>query len=75
MGQGGEGELSRTLAFRSTLPVLAGTMEGLLFLSSAAQFTGTRCSGGLPFALFVVSCGKRGSKKSSGNPGSIDNQI
>lgn len=57
-GQGREEERSRTLAFLSTLPLLAGRMEGLLFLSSAALLTGTKCSGGLPLGLFVASCGK-----------------
>lgn len=50
------------MAFLSTLPLLAGRMEGLLFLSSAALLMGTKCSGGLPFGLFVASCGKENKK-------------
>lgn len=45
-----------TLAFCSTLPWLEVTMDGLLFLSSEIQLTGTGCSRALFWGLFAVSC-------------------
>lgn len=55
-------EHNYTLAFCSTFPLLVGRREGLLFLISAAQLTGTKCSGAFPFGLFPVSC-RRGKNK------------